>query len=117
MSRARTTSRASARHQAASESSSASQQRPSRKHRARRAYRRPVTGADIEPSMELYKQTREKGGNFDSGVRVGLARMLTSPWFLYRIERDPAGVKPGTAHPVSDVELASRLSFFLWSSI
>jgi len=84
---------------------------------ARRAYRRPVANADIEPSMELYRQTREKGGNFDSGVRVGLARMLTSPWFLYRIERDPAGVKPGQAHPVSDVELASRLSFFLWSSI
>ena len=84
---------------------------------ARRAYRRPVTSADIEASMDFFRQTREKGGSFDAGIRVGLARILTSPWFLYRIERDPAGLKPGAAHPVSDVELASRLSFFLWSSI
>ena len=67
--------------------------------------------------MAFYKQARESGGDFDAGIRAGVARILASPSFLYRIERDPAGVRPGAAHPVSDVELASRLSFFLWSSI
>jgi hypothetical protein len=83
---------------------------------ARRAYRRPVTVADVEPAMSFYKQSR-KTGNFDDGIRAGVARILSSPNFLYRIERDPAEARPGVAHPVSDVELASRLSFFLWSSI
>jgi hypothetical protein len=67
--------------------------------------------------MDFYKQTRLSGGNFDAGIRAGLARILSSPSFLYRIERDPVGVRAGAAHAVSDVELASRLSFFLWSSI
>ena len=84
---------------------------------ARRAYRRPVTAADVEAPMAFYKQARESGGNFDAGIRAGVARILASPSFLYRIERDPAGLRAGTAHAVSDVELASRLSFFLWSSI
>ena len=83
---------------------------------ARRAYRRPVTPADVEPALSFYRQSR-KGGNFDDGIRAGVARILSSPNFLYRIEKDPAEAKPGTAHPVSDLELASRLSFFLWSSI
>jgi mono/diheme cytochrome c family protein len=83
----------------------------------RRAYRRPVTAADVEPPMAFYRQAREAGGGFDAGIRAGLARILASPSFLYRIERDRAGVRVGAAHPVSDVELASRLSFFLWSSI
>ena len=60
---------------------------------------------------------RKNGETFDAGIRVGLARVLSSTSFIYRMERDPAGVQPGAAHPVSDVELASRLSFFLWSSI
>jgi hypothetical protein len=84
---------------------------------ARRAYRRPVTSADIEPPMEFYRQARSTKGSFDEGVRVGVARVLASPSFLYRIERDNAGVQVGAGYPVSDIELASRLSFFIWSSI
>jgi hypothetical protein len=83
----------------------------------RRAYRRPVTAADIEAPMAFYRDARAAGGSFDAGVRVGLARILASTSFLYRIERDRPGVRAGAAHPVSEVELASRLSFFLWSSI
>jgi hypothetical protein len=84
---------------------------------ARRAYRRPVTPADIEAPMSFYKKSRDNGGNFDDGIRAGVARVLSSPYFLYRIEKDPATARPGVAHAVSDIELASRLSFFLWSSI
>jgi uncharacterized protein DUF1592/uncharacterized protein DUF1588/uncharacterized protein DUF1587/uncharacterized protein DUF1585/uncharacterized protein DUF1595 len=84
---------------------------------ARRAYRRPVTPADVEAPMSFFKRARQSGGSFDDGVRAGVARVLSSPYFLYRIETDPAGARAGVAHPVSDVELASRLSFFLWSSI
>src|SRR5688572_10021442 len=83
----------------------------------RRAYRRPVTEADVEAPMEFYREARKTGGDFDAGIRVGLARVLSSPSFLYRMEEDPAGLRAGAAHPVSDIELASRLSFFLWSSI
>ncbi len=83
---------------------------------ARRAFRRPVTAGDIEAPMAFYKKARQNG-SFDDGIRSGVARVLSSPYFLYRIETDPAGARPGVAHPVSDVELASRLSFFLWSSI
>jgi mono/diheme cytochrome c family protein len=83
----------------------------------RRAYRRPVTAADVEAPMAFYKQTRDGKESFDAGIRAGVARVLASPSFLYRIERDPVGVRAGAAHQVSDVELASRLSFFLWSSI
>ncbi len=84
---------------------------------ARRAYRRPVTAADVEAPMALYNGTRQKGASFDAGIRSGVARVLASPSFLYRIERDRPGVAVGGAHPVSDLELASRLSFFMWSSI
>jgi len=84
---------------------------------ARRAYRRPVTGADIEAPMTFYTDARKRGEPFDAGIRVGVARVLVSPSFLYRVERDPAGLRAGAARRVSDVELASRLSFFLWSSI
>jgi mono/diheme cytochrome c family protein len=83
----------------------------------RRAYRRPVTAADVEAPMAFYKQARDDNESFDAGIRAGVARVLASPSFLYRIERDPVGVRAGAAHPVSDVELASRLSFFIWSSI
>jgi mono/diheme cytochrome c family protein len=84
---------------------------------ARRAYRRPVTPSDVEAPIRFYKQARERGGNFDAGIRSGVARIIASPAFLYRIEKDPATLKAGAAHLVTDVELASRLSFFLWSSI
>jgi hypothetical protein len=78
---------------------------------ARRAYRRPVTADDMAPVMEQYEAGR-KAGSFDTGVEHGLRLILANPKFLFRVERAPA--KPG---PVSDIELASRLSFFLWSSI
>ncbi len=84
---------------------------------ARGAYRRPVTASDVDAPMAFYKQSRQSGGSFDDGIRAGVARVLSSPYFLYRIEKDPAEARPGAAHPVSDIELASRLSFFLWSSI
>ena len=83
---------------------------------ARRAYRRPVTEPDVATLLDFYEKGR-KERDFDLGIQRGIERLLVSPQFLYRIERDPAGAAPGTAHPVSDLELASRISFFLWSSI
>jgi mono/diheme cytochrome c family protein len=80
---------------------------------ARRAYRRPVTDADVAPLMAFYRE----GDRFDEGMQRAIRRLLVSPEFLMRVERDPAGAKAGTPYRVSDVELASRLSFFLWSSI
>jgi mono/diheme cytochrome c family protein len=84
---------------------------------ARHAYRRSVTPGDVEAPLSFYKRARQSGGSFDDGIRAGVARVLSSPYFLYRIESDPAAAHAGVAHPVSDLELASRLSFFLWSSI
>ena len=83
---------------------------------ARRAYRRPITPADVDASLDFFKIGRAKG-SFDSGIELGLRRILASPNFVFRAERDPASLSVGAVHPVSDVELASRLSFFLWSSI
>src|SRR6185503_19879510 len=83
----------------------------------RRAYRRPATAADVQAPLEFYKQARQNGETFDAGIRAGLPRVLSSTSFIYRMERDAESIQPGTAHAVSDVELASRLSFFLWSSI
>jgi hypothetical protein len=84
---------------------------------ARRAYRRTPTRVDIDAPLTFYKQTREEGGSFDDGIGAGIARILASPSFLYRMERDPSGVRPGTPPSRERYELASRLSFFLWSSI
>jgi mono/diheme cytochrome c family protein len=83
---------------------------------ARRAYRRPVTDADIAPLMGIFKQGRA-ARDFDAGIERSLEALLSSPKFLIRLEREPAGVATGTAYQVSDLELASRLSFFLWRSI
>jgi hypothetical protein len=83
---------------------------------ARRAYRGPVTGAEIATLMGFYRQGRE-GGDFEAGVQQALARILVAPRFAYRVEADHPTAAPGTAYRISDVELASRLSFFLWSSI
>jgi mono/diheme cytochrome c family protein len=83
---------------------------------ARRAYRRPVTDQDIAPLMAFYRDGRQKG-SFDTGVQLALRRLLASPTFIFRVEEDPANVAAGRAYRVSDVELASRLSFFLWSSM
>ena len=82
----------------------------------RRAYRRPLTANDVETLMPFYTAGKSEGG-FDLGIQRAIQRLLVSPQFLFRIERDPSTATPGTAHPVSDLELASRLSFFLWSSI
>jgi hypothetical protein len=84
---------------------------------ARHAYRRPVTADDVEAPVSFYKHSRQSGGSFDDGIRAGVARVLASPNFLYRIEKDPPDARPGVPHPVTDIDLASRLSFFLWSSI
>ncbi len=82
---------------------------------AMRAYRRPVTDADIDPLMEFYERGRGEAG-FDGGIEMALARILASPRFLYRIEDEPVGLAPGDAYRISDLELASRLSYFLWST-
>ncbi len=82
----------------------------------RRAYRRPVTHSDIERPFFFYKKGRAADG-FENGIEMALRALLVSPRFLFRIERDPSGAAKNQAYKVSDLELASRLSFFLWSSI
>jgi hypothetical protein len=83
---------------------------------ARRAYRRQPTADDVQTLVGFYQRARGER-DFDHGIRAALERLLTSPDFLFRIEADPDTVPPATAYRLSDVELASRLSFFLWSSI
>jgi hypothetical protein len=83
---------------------------------ARRAYRGPVTGQDLDDLLPFYTAGSKEAG-FERGIQRALERMLVSPQFLFRIERDPAGVAPGAPYRISNLELASRLSFFLWSSI
>jgi mono/diheme cytochrome c family protein len=83
---------------------------------ARRAYRRPVAESDIQPLLDVYRDGRRER-DFDAGIELALEALLSSPEFLIRVERDPAGAKPGNAYRVSDLELASRLSFFLWKTI
>ncbi len=83
---------------------------------AHRAYRRPLTADDMPELLALYREGAENGG-FEAGVRLALQKILVSPGFLFRAEVDPPNAAPGTVYRISDVELASRLSFFLWSSI
>jgi hypothetical protein len=83
---------------------------------ARRAYRRPVNDADLRKPMDLYRSARSEEG-FDAGIEMGLSAILVNPQFLFRIETEPPGVAPKTAYRVPDIGLASRLSFFLWSSV
>jgi mono/diheme cytochrome c family protein len=83
---------------------------------ARKAFRRPVVEADIQDVMALYDVGRGSG-DFEAGIQLALQRILVDPEFLFRIEKDPPAIAPGTAYELSDLELASRLSFFLWSSI
>ncbi len=78
-------------------------------------FRRPTTAADIDVLMEFYEFGR-KEKDFDQGIEMALARVLASPQFIYRIEEQPVGTRAGVAYRISDVDLASRLSFFLWSS-
>jgi hypothetical protein len=82
---------------------------------ARRAYRRPVTDEDVAPLLAFYRDGADEG--FDAGIQLALKRLLVAPEFLFRVEQDPADAAPGSVYPVSDLTLASRLSFFLWSSI
>jgi hypothetical protein len=83
---------------------------------ARRAYRRPPTDTDVARLLAFFEEGRSRGG-FDSGIQVVVQRLLSSPRFLLRAEDDPVDVSPGKAYRVNDFDLASRLSFFLWSSI
>jgi hypothetical protein len=83
---------------------------------ARKAFRRPVTEADLAPLMKFYAEGR-KVGAFDNGIEDAMIAMLSSAKFLYRVERSPADAKPGSIYHLSSMELASRLSFFLWSTI
>src|SRR5262249_48776932 len=83
---------------------------------ARRAYRRPVTADDVARLMPFYEAGRKNGGSFDQGVEQIVAAVLTSPDFLYRSIRGPQGANPNAEVPLTDLELASRLSFFLWNT-
>jgi hypothetical protein len=83
---------------------------------ARRAYREPVSDSDVETLLGFYQQGRNKG-TFENGIEMALRRVLASPQFVFRFERDPANLAPDTNYRIGDLELASRLSFFLWSSI
>ena len=83
---------------------------------AQRAYRRPVGDAEVNMLMNFYRAGLSDG-SFDDGIQLALERLLISPDFLFRVERDPANIEPDTNYQLTSIELASRLSFFLWSSI
>ncbi|MCH7747379.1 MAG: DUF1592 domain-containing protein [Acidobacteria bacterium] len=83
---------------------------------ARRAYRRPVAETDLDGLIGFYNEGRDSGG-FEAGIERALRALLVSPDFLFRVVSDPPGIAPGTPYRLSDLELASRISFFLWSSI
>jgi hypothetical protein len=85
-------------------------------HLARRAFRRPVTSEDVNRLMPFYEAERRRGGTFDQGIEQVVAATLVSPQFLYRSIRGPSGVPPRSEFALTDLELASRLSFFLWNS-
>ncbi len=84
---------------------------------AGKAFRRPTAEADVEEMMAFFEAGREEGGSFDYGIEAALQRILADPEFIYRRELEPTGAEPGSPYAISDLELASRLSFFLWSSI
>lgn len=83
---------------------------------ARRACRRPITDEDLQAPLSLYREGRAEGG-FEAGIELALSSLLVKPEFLFHVEREPPELPPGTAYRIGDVELASRLSFFLWSSL
>jgi mono/diheme cytochrome c family protein len=83
---------------------------------ARRAYRRPITDADLQVPLATYRDGANKGG-FESGIELALRSILVSPKFIFRFEAQPPAAAPNTPYRIADLELASRLSFFLWSSI
>ena len=83
---------------------------------ATRAYRRPVSADDVNELLQYYQEGAKEGG-FEGGIRSAVTGLLASPFFLYRGERVPTGLRPGEAYAISDLELASKLSFFLWNTI
>ena len=84
---------------------------------ARRAFRRPVADHDVQPLLDVYRKARAQGQDFEGGIQIALRRLLIDPSFLFRIETSPVKPAANAVVPVSDLDLASRLSFFLWSSI
>ncbi|MEX2179534.1 MAG: DUF1592 domain-containing protein [Gemmatimonadaceae bacterium] len=82
-----------------------------------RAYRRPLTARDRDGLLRFYREGARNGGGFEEGIRTALQAMLASPWFVFRVEGVPEGARPGEDFALTDIELASRLSFFLWGSI
>ncbi|MBN1239538.1 MAG: DUF1595 domain-containing protein, partial [Gammaproteobacteria bacterium] len=84
---------------------------------ATRAYRSPATADEVDELMQFYENGLAEGAGFEAGIQYALSRMLVSPRFLYRFEKEPEGLEVGEVYRISDLELASRLSFFLWSSI
>ena len=83
---------------------------------ARRAYRRPVTNDDLQVPLARYREGASRGG-FETGIELAVRSILVSPTFLFRFESQPEAAAPGTAYRIADLDLASRLSFFLWSSV
>ena len=83
---------------------------------ARRAYRRPVTKAEVAALIKFVGMAKAEGQTTEQGVQLALQAILVSPHFLFRIERDPDPNDPSKVHKISEIELASRLSYFLWSS-
>ena len=82
----------------------------------RHAYRRPISDVDLEGPLALYREARSRG-DFEAGIEMAVSGVLVSPHFLFRVEQEPPGVPPNTPYRISDLDLASRLSFFLWSSL
>src|SRR5262249_15367671 len=83
---------------------------------ASNAYRRPAGGSDLESLLKFYEEGR-KGRDFEAGIKMALQMVLASPDFVFRLEEQPYGVRPGQTYRVSDIVLASRLSFFLWETV
>jgi hypothetical protein len=83
----------------------------------RHAFRRPATPSDVSSLMDFYQSARSDGGSFDDGIEAVVQRVLADPEFVYRLEPEPAGLAAGKTYRISDLALASRLSFFLWSSV
>ena len=84
---------------------------------ARRAWRRPVAAGELDMLLGFFRAGRDETGDFDDGIELGLVRVLTDPAFLFRVEHDPPGAASGTPYRLGGLDLASRLSFFLWSSL
>src|SRR5690606_741050 len=82
-----------------------------------KAFRRPTVESDIDTMMEFFRAGREEGGSFDFGIEAAIQRILVDPEFIYRAEIEAPQVAEGSPYEISDLELASRLSFFLWSTI